>query len=76
MTVTAFVKKRPCAFFGAGTTETAAVNIENAATHEAVKIVVEDIGIMAFQPEKKRVVIEGLAYRYIFCGSDILWQKI
>lgn len=47
------------------------IRIEDAATHDRLKTYPEDIALCCHDPEKARVIIEGIAYRYLVRAADI-----
>lgn len=53
-------------------TQTVVVNLENAATHQKIKLVGEDKGVCFFDAARRRVLIEGLVCRYAIAAADVV----
>jgi hypothetical protein len=48
-----------------------AVGLEEGKTYRKTKFVSEDSGVCLMDPERRRVLIEGCQYRYVFYAKDI-----
>src|SRR2546425_9098346 len=48
------------------------VRIEDARTTQKVKVVSEDQGICILDGERRRLLVEGCAYRYLICARDVV----
>jgi hypothetical protein len=49
-----------------------AVGVEDARTYRKRKMVIEDQGVCLLDPERRRVLLEGCAYRYVMCAKDVM----
>jgi len=72
MAIRSRLARRPGILLDPGSSDAIPVNLEDAATHRKAKVVVEDMGLCWLDPERRRAVIEGLAYRYVIQGRDVL----
>ena len=48
------------------------VNIEDPATHEETKVVIDDKAFCLPEPAQRRILLEGCAYRYVIHGRDVV----
>lgn len=51
------------------------IGLENGATINDIKLIIEDQGICIFDKENKRIFIDGSGYRYLIRGKDIISIK-
>jgi len=51
--------------------DTDSVQVEDAHTWEKVKLVTEDKAVLAYDPEHRRVLMEGLCGRYVIRADDV-----
>jgi hypothetical protein len=47
------------------------VGVENGATHERIKLLIEDEGVCLLDAPGQRILIEGCSYRYVIYARDI-----
>ncbi len=47
------------------------VNVEDGKTYQTFKLVSEDEGVCIFDAENRRILIEGVIYRYMICADDM-----
>jgi hypothetical protein len=64
--------RRPGALFGAETGgKTMLLRMEDAHKFHLMKSTPQDIGICLFDASRRRLLIEGICYRYVVCGGDV-----
>jgi hypothetical protein len=53
----------------------AAAEVEDSRTFQQPKMLTEDLGRVIFDPERRRLVIEGIAYRYVIYANDVIQMR-
>ena len=53
----------------------AGVEVEDSRTFQQPKILPEDMARVLFDPDQRRLVIEGIVYRYVIYASDVIQMR-
>jgi hypothetical protein len=53
----------------------AGVEVEDSRTFQKPKILPEDLARVLFDPDQRRLVIEGIVYRYVIYASDVMQMR-
>jgi hypothetical protein len=53
----------------------AAVEVEDSHTFQQPKVLPEDLARVLFDPDQRRLVIEGIVYRYVIYASDVIQMR-
>jgi hypothetical protein len=53
----------------------AGVEVEDSRTFQQPKVLPEDLARVLFDPDQRRLVIEGIVYRYVIYASDVIQMR-
>ena len=67
-----FLERFDALFEARGDAKMVVSNIESTKTYHVFKFAPDDVGLVCFDVERQRLLIEGCTHRYVICGRDVL----